>query len=436
MSAGSAMGIGNGDDLVPVVALSLWGRARKLASEKLSYALADQITYSFGNMVVLALVSRRDPGEFGAYILTQRAMDVIFQLSNVFLWAPYTYNLPGMQRERQREYLGSVLLLQVFGCIAAALLVAAAAAWAYSDSQTLYYSVFASLVLTSGGIAFRECTRRMYFAEMRFREAFWADAATVGLQIGGCGVVVRRAQADTHGDPVDAGDGEHRRFVMVVRSRAAELSASPGGDEWRSAPEHEAGAMVPRQQHGVSMVSAQCNPWVLSAIRGGNSVGMYAVCESVLNIPRVALNSLQNVMAPMMARAFAQGGKARLSALITRLDRMLLIGSAGCAVFVVILGPSVARVIFHSTPDHVRWILAALACNLVAFAGTLARSFGLSSMNRAAQTFYAYLAGMVVQLAVLMPLVRHKGAPGAATAPAARDDRGRVQPGHFLLAGN
>ena len=79
------------------------------------------------------------------------------------------------------------------------------------------------------------------------------------------------------------------------------------------------------------MISSQCNPWVLSAVVGGGSVGEYAMCESVVNIPRVALNSLQNVMAPMMARAHADGGKPELRKMVARMDRYLLAGSVAFA---------------------------------------------------------------------------------------------------------
>ena len=284
-----------------------------------------------------------------------------------------------------------------------------------AHSRGLYYGVFAPLVWTTTGIAFREFTRRMYFAEMRFREALWTDVATVALQIAGVEWLVQRGRLSVSATlwvlslaamavslwwiARDA-----RRLTFSVRAAQVDLRQNMKLGRWFLG------------SNMVFLVSAQCNPWVLGAMLGGTSVGMYAVCESVVNIPRVALNSLQNMLAPMLARAFAEGGSLRLRVLVARLNALLLPGAAACAVCVVALGPWAARAIFHQQPEHVRLILALLAANLVAFAAALAWSFGLTAIDRAAKTFYAYAAGLVLQLAILVPLIRSLGVAGAAAA--------------------
>ena len=166
----------------------------------------------------------------------------------------------------------------------------------------------------------------------------------------------------------------------------------------------------------VFTVSSQCNPWVVGQMLGGSGVAAYAICESVVNIPRVALTSMQNIMAPMMARSFQEGGKPQLKALVKRLDAMLLWGSVVFAVGIAVLGPWVARVIFHSFPENGKTILLLLALNLVAFAATLAQSYGLTAIDKAGLTFYANIFGLVAQVLVSVWFVRHMQVPGAAAS--------------------
>jgi O-antigen/teichoic acid export membrane protein len=166
----------------------------------------------------------------------------------------------------------------------------------------------------------------------------------------------------------------------------------------------------------VFMVSSQCNPWVLSAVLGGAGVGAYAVCESVVNIPRVALTSMQNVMAPTLARAFADGGKPALRKAVRRIDQMLLVGSALFACGIAVFGPWAARLIFKTTPENARTLLVLLALNFVAFSATTAQGYGLTAMNRASYAFYAYIAGLAAQVAVTVWFVHAFKLPGAALA--------------------
>ena len=225
---------------------------RAKLGEKMGYALADQVTYSFGNMVVAALFSRHASArEFGMYILTQRALDVLMQLCNVFSWGPYTFNLPGVAKERLALYDGSMVTQQMVGCVFSGLLLFAASRWASTPARGIYYGVFTPLILCSAGILFREFTRRLYFARMRFREAFWTDVVTVALQIAGVGWLAFTHRLDV------------RRALEVLSLAAMVVSFWWLKGEWNclelavarelggSAAEPEAGAVAVWREHGV-----------------------------------------------------------------------------------------------------------------------------------------------------------------------------------------
>ena len=393
-----------------------WVWARRQIGGKMSYALADQVTYSFGNMVVAALLSRHGTAwEFGIYILTQRALDVLIQLCNVFSWGPYTFNLPHIPRERLRLYDGSMVAQQLAGCVLATLLLWGASFWASTPARGLYYGVFAPLVFTSIGILFREFTRRLYFSQMRFKEAFWTDVATVGLQIAGVEWLYR-----AHRLSVPA-------TLWVLSAGAIAVSLWWVAQEWRklelrwqaNVEDLRLNLKLGRWLFGGNMVfvvSSQCNPWVLSAVLGGASVGAYAVCESVVNIPRVALTSMQNVMGPMLARALADGGRPALRRMVRRMDHMLLLGSVLFAVGIAVFGPWVAQLIFKKTPGDARTLLILLALNFIVFSATMAQGYGLTALNRASYAFYAYVAGLAVQLGLSVWFVHAFRLPGAALA--------------------
>lgn len=420
MNTLSVPGVAEPSSTITLVTTGRWALlARKLreqAGERLSYALADQIVYSFGNMIVAALISRHcAQRDFGIYILTQRSMDVLIQLSNVFLWAPFTFNLPGTPEQRKALYQGSILNLQIGLCLIFTLALWVASHWASTPSRGVYYGTFAPLILTSGGILFREFTRRMYFSHMRMKEAFWTEVATVVLQIAGVEWLYSVGRLNVANTLLMlCGGAVMVSLWWVVREwRGLSLNLRATWQDFRL------NLRLGRWFLGSNMiflVSSQWNPWVLGGLLGGAAVGAYAVCESVVNIPRVALASMQNVMGPMIARAHNEGGKEALRETVRRLDRMVLAGSALFAVCIVSVGPWVARLIFKSAPGNARVVLILLAMNLLVYSATLAQSYGLTALDRADTTLYANALGLAAQGALCYFLVRSFHVPGAAAA--------------------
>ena len=380
------------------------------------YALADQVVYSFGNMIVAAMLSRHcGQRQFGIYILTQRAMDVLIQLCNVFLWGPFSFNLPSTVPEARARYQGSILLLQSVCCVLFTGGLWLVSRWAVTLACPVFHETFAPLVLAGGGILFREFTRRMYFAQMRMREAFWTEVATVSLQVAGVEWLYIHRDLDVPHTLalLCAGsvlvslwwlvrDAVQLRFSL--RSTWSDLQLNLRLGRWFLG------------SNMIFMASSQCNPWVLGSLLGGSSVGAYAVCESVVNIPRVALTSMQNVMGPPIARAYAEEGAGGVKRTVKRLDQMLFAGSFSCALCLYAVGPRIAQLIFKSIPGNARTLLALLALNLIAYACTLAQSYGLTALGRADTTVYANGFGLLVQAAVCVCLVRWFAVPGAAAA--------------------
>ncbi|MES2393042.1 MAG: hypothetical protein V4555_15455, partial [Acidobacteriota bacterium] len=258
---------------------SLWVRTKTLVGTRMGYALADQVIYSFGNMVVAAMLSRYcTRWEFGIYILTQRALDMLNQLCNVFLWGPYTFNLPVAAKGRPTWYKGSVLVWQLVACLFAVVLMMAVKGWASTPSRGLYYGVFAPLVMTCVGIVFREYTRRMYFSDMRLKEAFLTDAATVVLQIAGVGWLkwVHKLNVPNTLWMLSLGAIVVSLWWVAEEWRTFNIRWSDVSDDMRL--NLKLGKWF-LGSNMVFMVSSQYNPWLISGLLGGVGVANYSVCE-------------------------------------------------------------------------------------------------------------------------------------------------------------
>ena len=390
------------------------GALREKASARFTYALADQVVYSFGNMVVAAIVSRKcGLVALGMYILTQRAIDLLCQLSNAFLWTPFTFNLPGVAGVRRSRYQGSTLLFQVILCLVFSLSFWGSSQLSVVSRRPVYRDTFAPLVLTCGALLFREFTRRMYFAHLRLKEAFWTDVATVLLQI--LGVVWF----------FWAGKPSLSNILEALAFGAAAVSLWWILREWNdwmidgreALSDLRLNLQMGRWFLGSNLVyaaSSQCNPWILGTFAGGGWVGIYAVCESVVNIPRVAVNSMQNVMAPMLARAHREKGSQGVRKAVRHLDRLLLAGSVVMGVMVICFGPWFAHLIFKSVPGNARLLLFLLALNLVGYAGTLAQSYALAALGQANKSFYASALGFLTQVLACVYSVPRFQVSGAA----------------------
>ena len=391
-------------------------RLRSKVNPRYVYAILDQFIVSCGNLFVYASVARHCPtAEYGIFYLALRSLDILNQLCNVLIWGPFTFNLPQLKGDRGKWYLGSAFVHQLSVNAFGVVVLLAFAAFTHYRGDTTYSALFLPLAVPSVLIIFREFTRRMYFSQMRFRNAFFTDAATTALQIAGVLYLVHRHTVSY----------AHALWVLSASCLAVSLYwlMSEGHrlhfnlDSIRN--DFKLNLQLGRWFFGSNMLfvaSAQANPWILTAAIGPASVAGYAFCDQVVTIPRVALTSIQNTMAPSMSRAVAEGGKEALRKVVARMDRILIAGSAAFTIGIMLFGPWVSRTIFHHSPEHARLILCFLALNLLAYAAALAQSYGLSAINRAQLNFYAGIFGLVVQLVLAVVLVHRMGVAGVALA--------------------
>ena len=125
---------------------------------------------------------------------------------------------------------------------------------------------------------------------------------------------------------------------------------------------------------------------------------------------------MQNVLPPMIAGAYREEGPQGVRNAVRRLDRVLIAGAFAMGVVVLIFGPGAAHLLFKSVPGNARTLLLLLSLNLVAYAGTLAQSYGLAALGRADKSFYSSAVGFAVQVPACVYMVRHFEVAGAAAS--------------------
>ena len=148
---------------------------------------------------------------------------------------------------------------------------------------------------------------------------------------------------------------------------------------------------------------------------GKNVLGMYVVAYSFCTLARTVVNNAFNtVLFPAFAAAGREDDPNRLRALVERVFTMGTLGLIALLAPLVAFAPAVLRV-FYGT----KWGSAATSMRLLLVAGFFAGLLSLFSaffvgLDRPQVESKGKIWDALLFLAVLIPLTRHFGAPGAA----------------------
>jgi O-antigen/teichoic acid export membrane protein len=163
------------------------------------------------------------------------------------------------------------------------------------------------------------------------------------------------------------------------------------------------------------VTQVQITYWLVAAIAGTASTGVYAACMSVAGLANPMITGLSNPMFAKAARAFAQGGAGRVRR--EAITDALLLGAATAAFCVVILfvGADVLRLLFRNQ-EYVgnEAIVVTLALWQVANAIGIPAFNALSIANRSGANFRQGLAGATISVALVLILTPAWGPLGAA----------------------
>jgi O-antigen/teichoic acid export membrane protein len=167
-------------------------------------------------------------------------------------------------------------------------------------------------------------------------------------------------------------------------------------------------------------------PWILGLTVGMAAAGVLAACNTLINISNLFLVSMDRVLIPRAAQAFARGHAGDLRRVLTWAALVILPALGAFCLVVFLFGSRLAVFVFGDQYRGHGDILTALA--LVMFAngvGTIAGT-GLWAIDKPRINFTADVVTLLVTIAAGFALVVPLGAFGAALAILAGTSTGCV----------
>jgi O-antigen/teichoic acid export membrane protein len=377
--------------------------------------LLDQVVVSAANFLLLVAVARScSISEVGLFVLGLRIVDVLAELHNALIWAPYTVFSPDFSADEKRLYSGSVFVHQVVSCTVSACVVGVVGGlvhfvWGQSDIG----GVLMAVVPASIFMLLREFLRRFCFASFDMLTALTLDAGVFVLQA--CGVYIlytTNAISPKHTllvlamaccCGVCAVLALHRRhFVIAPRRVILDLRRNLAYGRWLL------GADL------TLLLSNQVYPWLLAAIAGPAALGVFASCQALTNFARMFLIAALNLLGPKCAHAYANAAMGDLQRIVARSTALLAGGTACFCVLTFLAGGRALAVIYGGQFSQLGHLVSALSLGLLATALTLPATCALSAMRRADMNLLVNVITLGIHVTVGAFLVYKFEAIGAA----------------------
>jgi O-antigen/teichoic acid export membrane protein len=389
-------------------------------SGRTALAVAERVLLGGVTFLVTILLGRwGGPAELGIFAIFFPLVFIAIAFQESLIIVPYMiYASTHPEGEARRQYLGSVLIHTAILNLAVAAAFGVGAAWFAFEASDAY--AVASLMLAAAVpcVLLREFARRIVYAERRPDIAVVISGAVGAMQVA--------AMAGLYA----AG------YLTAASSFAAMgISSIAGGLAWLYWNRREIqlrGASV-RDSFRLNwtlggwslgtqlsdIVSKHMFPWLLILATNEKTVGVFAACAVVASLPLPLHHALSNMLVPELVHTHRREG--------VRSARRLMLQATGLLSGVMVAYLLVVAVLSgHVLP----WIYGA---KFAGFAGTaqtlivlaaaqvlngaaLPASRALLVFERPKQIFAAQVAGIVVNLALGVPLVAIWGIVGAAYA--------------------
>jgi len=383
-----------------------------------SLALFDQCIVSGSRFVTTVLIGRVAGAEqLGEFALAFSLALMIAIAQETLVSTPYTLFCNRYEGKARAEFAGSVLA----HCGGLTLLVMAGLALfslflSYYSPSSDFGQLILILATITPFLLLREFARRFAFAHLRMRVAVAVDLGMAIVQI--CGLIWLAA--------IDSLSAINALWVIGL---AAAVSSAGWliydhqmfSVRWqRVVPEWLRNWSSGKWLFGGSMVSAATGAslyWILALMSGLTATGIFAACMAIVQFANPVVLGLSNVLEPSTARAFAEGGHAKIRQVVQMGQLSLAIVLTLFCTVVIFMGADVIAYIYHGSEyaNHDHTVIVLAFSTLVA-ALELAPSFGLRVMERSNHIFFVKLLQASIIFIVLISFVSKYGMLSAAYA--------------------
>jgi O-antigen/teichoic acid export membrane protein len=414
--------VGSGVSRDAAVMLPLYGLIRKgielvcePTARKGMVTLADQAVVSATNFVTGVIIGRAcTKEEFGLYMLGLTIMLYVTNLQTSLILTPYMIFSPRLKGNAQALYTGSTLIHQL--ALSALTIICLAIGGVVISlgmgPQELAPIVWA-LVVVIAFILLRDYARQVCFARLQMRTALLLDSCIAVGQIGGLLLLaylgVLSASRTYWVIGVACGLAVlawliwiRTEFTLRISQAILDLGHSWSFGKWVVA----SGLLW--------TLSMSLYPWFLAGFHGTASAGVWAACLGIVAIGNPLLFGVSNVLGPMIAHSFAEGGRSALRRFALKASLAFSALMIPLCLILLVFGGSLMARLYGANYTGNGMVVSVLAVNLLVSASAFIFSRSLFAVGRADMDFMVNFAALFVLLTLGLWLVRAWGPLGAA----------------------
>jgi glycosyltransferase involved in cell wall biosynthesis/O-antigen/teichoic acid export membrane protein len=380
-------------------------------------ALFDQALVSGTRFATTIIVGRVcGPNELGIYSLAFAFLILISCLQQALLGQPYTIYGNRLEGKRRAMLAGSVLVHYVVLSILAmvGLSLAAAVNWAGVGPPQLF-SVLLILVAVNSLSLLWELGRWFAYAHFKLVKVVMMDFAVAVFQIGGILLLAWLGWLTIGTAYLMLGIASglvgiswlilnRKDFIIRRKSIWKDWSRNWALGWWLAA------SQVTGVFHGHAM------NWMLALMVGTYATGVFVAGESIVLLSNPIILGIGNLLSAETAQAYARGGKAQVKKVTIRAAAWMVGAMAPLYVVLVMASDALIWLFYGAEYEGTGRFIVVLAACTFAWAITAAVGKGLLAIERSDIVFRGTLAGLVVTLALGLPLVSSWEAIGAAWA--------------------
>jgi O-antigen/teichoic acid export membrane protein len=390
--------------------------ARFPAVSQAALSLVDQAIVSGASFVTAMIIARTTSQEtMGMYYLIASIVIVAVGVQEHIIAAPYIIYSKRRSGNELAVYNGSVWLHHFLTTAAGVIvLLAAIGVVSIAGSSPLASSLWV-LLIAGPLMLLREWIRRFAFSNLKIAAALAVDSVVAVLQLAGLLWLARSGSLSVFG-------------IFAVMGGAC-LIASLGwlifaaGDikfqrdrvrpDWRS--NWLFGKWTVRS-YLVGNTTQYVMPWIVNLAVSTAAAGVLGACSTLINLANLFLTSIDRILTPRAAQAFATGGVHELRRVLKWAAIALLPALALFCLVVFAVGSRVAEFVYGEQYAGTGLILSVLSLSVLANGvGTLVGN-GLWAIDQPRSNFVADLCCLVVTLGSAIALVTTLDTLGAALA--------------------
>lgn len=399
--------------------ISLWRRKLDGRNARRSaVALVDQAVVGATSLFTSLLVGRSEgPAELGLFAIGISMNLLAVSAQEALVTSPLTIFASRFKGGRRARYLGSTLAQ--YGVSAATFAVvwllvgAVLACWRIGPPGTA--EVILVLAFVTPAWLLREYARRVAFAELNTYVALIIGAVAATIQMGLLGglAVAGEVSAVAALGAVGAASGLTAVCWLAVRRTGMQFARrqilATIDRHWRIGKWILAGQMA-------DTIYNSSIPWILVFMRGKSEAGIYAACCMMVAFANPLVVSLNNVLTPRIANAYADGGRTEVRRVTWKVTRVVAVVVGAFCLFIMVSGGFLLTQFYGEPFRGNHLAIAILACAVLVHTLGMPVARALLVLEQSRLLFRVQLIGTAATYAGTLALLPSLGLRGVAVS--------------------